>query len=74
MVGVDEFRLLWETGAGDAAFIALFDKGPMDFDASRAQSSSTRRNALPVEGRREDPAQGERAAVPMITSQLQPSG
>lgn len=35
MVGVDEFRLLWETGAGDAAFIALFDKGPLDFEASR---------------------------------------
>ncbi len=35
MVGVDEFRLLWETGAGDAPFIALFDKGPLDFEASR---------------------------------------
>ena len=35
MVGVDEFRLLWETGADDAAFIALFDKGPRDFEASR---------------------------------------
>ncbi len=35
MVGVDEFRLLWETGAGDEAFIALFDKGPRDFEASR---------------------------------------
>jgi len=35
MVGVDEFRLLWETGAGDAAFIALFDKGPLDFEPSR---------------------------------------
>lgn len=35
MVGVDEFRLLWETGADDAAFIGLFDKGPRDFEASR---------------------------------------
>ncbi|MBI2386347.1 MAG: DUF1343 domain-containing protein [Elusimicrobia bacterium] len=35
MVGVDEFRLLWETGAGDEAFIALFDKGPRDFEPSR---------------------------------------
>jgi uncharacterized protein YbbC (DUF1343 family) len=35
MVGVDEFRLLWETGAGDEAFIGLFDKGPRDFEASR---------------------------------------
>lgn len=35
MVGVDEFRLLWETGAGDEAFLALFDKGPRDFDSSR---------------------------------------
>ncbi|MEK7234322.1 MAG: DUF1343 domain-containing protein [Elusimicrobiota bacterium] len=35
MVGVDEFRLLWETGADDAAFISLFDKGPRDFEASR---------------------------------------
>jgi uncharacterized protein YbbC (DUF1343 family) len=35
MVGVDEFRLLWETGAGDAAFSGLFDKGPRDFESSR---------------------------------------
>jgi uncharacterized protein YbbC (DUF1343 family) len=35
MVGVDEFRLLWETGAGDEAFISLFDKGPRDFESSR---------------------------------------
>ena len=35
MVGVDEFRLLWETGAGDEAFIALFDKGPRDFESAR---------------------------------------
>jgi len=35
MVGVDEFRLLWETGAGDEAFIGLFDKGPRDFESSR---------------------------------------
>ena len=35
MVGVDEFRLLWETGAGDEAFSALFDKGPKDFEPSR---------------------------------------
>lgn len=35
MVGVDEFRLLWETGAGDEAFISLFDKGPRDFAAER---------------------------------------
>jgi len=35
MVGVDEFRLLWETGAGDDAFIGLFDKGPRDFESDR---------------------------------------
>lgn len=35
MVGVEEFRRLWETGAGEEAFIALFDKGPRDFEASR---------------------------------------
>ena len=35
MVGAAEFRLLWETGAGDEAFLALFDKGPRDFEASR---------------------------------------
>ena len=35
MVGVEEFRLLWETGADDGAFSALFDKGPRDFEASR---------------------------------------
>jgi len=36
MVGVDEFRHLWETGAGDEAFIGLFDKGPRDFEPSRS--------------------------------------
>ncbi|MDP3541644.1 MAG: DUF1343 domain-containing protein [Elusimicrobiota bacterium] len=35
MVGVDEFRLLWETGAGDEAFMSLFDKGPRDFESDR---------------------------------------
>lgn len=35
MVGVDEFRLLWETGAGDEAFLSLFDKGPRDFESDR---------------------------------------
>ncbi len=35
MVGTEEFRLMWETGAGDDAFIGLFDKGPRDFEASR---------------------------------------
>ncbi len=35
MVGVDEFRLMWETGADDAAFLGLFDKGPRDFEPSR---------------------------------------
>ena len=35
MVGVDEFRLLWETGAGADAFLSLFDKGPRDFDSKR---------------------------------------
>ncbi|PIR18860.1 MAG: hypothetical protein COV48_05180, partial [Elusimicrobia bacterium CG11_big_fil_rev_8_21_14_0_20_64_6] len=35
MVGVDEFRLLWETGAGDEAFLSLFDKGPRDFEPVR---------------------------------------
>ncbi len=35
MVGVDEFRLLWETGAGDAAFAALFDQGARDFKSAR---------------------------------------
>ena len=35
MVGVDKFRLLWETGAGNEAFLALFDKGPRDFEAAR---------------------------------------
>ncbi len=36
MVGVDEFRLMWETGASDAAFLGLFDQGPRDFEPSRA--------------------------------------
>lgn len=35
MVGVDEFRLMWDSGAGDEAFIGLFDKGPRDFETSR---------------------------------------
>ncbi|OGS37348.1 MAG: hypothetical protein A2506_13255 [Elusimicrobia bacterium RIFOXYD12_FULL_66_9] len=35
MVGVEEFRRLWESGAGDAAFLNLFDKGPRDFASSR---------------------------------------
>ncbi|MCR4295911.1 MAG: DUF1343 domain-containing protein [Elusimicrobia bacterium] len=35
MVGVDEFRMLWETGAPEADFITLFDKGPRDFESDR---------------------------------------
>lgn len=35
MVGVEEFRRLWESGAGDAAFLDLFDKGARDFETSR---------------------------------------
>jgi uncharacterized protein YbbC (DUF1343 family) len=35
MVGVDEFRLMWETGAGQEAFLSLFDKGPRDFEPRR---------------------------------------
>lgn len=35
MVGTDEFRRLWETGAGMDAFRALFDKGPAEFERSR---------------------------------------
>ena len=35
MVGVKEFRLLWETNAGNEAFMALFDKGPRDFESQR---------------------------------------
>jgi len=35
MVGVDEFRLMWETGAGHDAFLSLFDIGPRDFEAQR---------------------------------------
>lgn len=35
MVGVDEFRLLWEMGAGGEAFTALFDRGARDFEAAR---------------------------------------
>ena len=35
MVGVEEFRRLWESGAGDEAFLDLFDKGARDFEAER---------------------------------------
>ena len=35
MVGVEEFHLMWDTGADDAAFLGLFDKGPRDFEAAR---------------------------------------
>ncbi|MEK7383874.1 MAG: DUF1343 domain-containing protein [Elusimicrobiota bacterium] len=35
MVGVDEFRRLWESGAADAAFLNLFDKGARDFETDR---------------------------------------
>lgn len=35
MVGVDEFRHLWQTGAPEADFITLFDKGPRDFESTR---------------------------------------
>lgn len=35
LIGTREFRLLWETGADDAAFLSLFDKGPRDFAAAR---------------------------------------
>ncbi|OGS01230.1 MAG: hypothetical protein A2V88_02945 [Elusimicrobia bacterium RBG_16_66_12] len=35
MVGTDEFRRLWESGAGDEAFLGLFDKGPRDFEIAR---------------------------------------
>lgn len=35
MTGVEEFRRLWETGAGMEAFRALFDKGPADFEKTR---------------------------------------
>lgn len=37
MVGVDEFRRLWETGAGMEAFIALFEQGPRDFEKTRRE-------------------------------------
>jgi uncharacterized protein YbbC (DUF1343 family) len=37
MVGNDEFRRLWETGAGMDAFRALFDKGPQDFEKRRRE-------------------------------------
>lgn len=37
MVGTEEFRRLWETGAEDDAFLALFDKGPADFAAARTE-------------------------------------
>lgn len=37
MTGVEEFRRLWETGAGMDAFVALFDKGPADFEAVRRE-------------------------------------
>lgn len=36
MVGVEEFRRLWESGAGDPAFLNLFDKGARDFETARA--------------------------------------
>ena len=35
MTGSGEFRMLWETGAGPEAFLALFDKGPRDFEPAR---------------------------------------
>jgi uncharacterized protein YbbC (DUF1343 family) len=35
MVGVEEFRRLYETGAGMEAFVALFDKGPAEFEKTR---------------------------------------
>ena len=35
MVGVAEFRRLWDTGAAEDAFISLFDKGPRDFEPLR---------------------------------------
>ena len=37
MVGDDEFRRLWDTGAGMDAFVALFDKGPQDFEKVRRE-------------------------------------
>ncbi|MEK7388900.1 MAG: DUF1343 domain-containing protein [Elusimicrobiota bacterium] len=35
MVGVSDFRMLWETGASDESFLALFDQGPRDFENAR---------------------------------------
>jgi uncharacterized protein YbbC (DUF1343 family) len=35
MIGVSEFRRLWESGAGDESFLNLFDKGPRDFETDR---------------------------------------
>lgn len=35
MVGVEEFRRLWESGAGEESFTALFDRGPRDFEPVR---------------------------------------
>ena len=37
MTGVEEFRRLWDTGAGMDAFVALFDKGPQDFEKVRRE-------------------------------------
>lgn len=37
MTGVEEFRRLWETGAGMDAFVALFDQGPRDFEKVRRE-------------------------------------
>lgn len=37
MTGVEEFRRLWDTGAGMGDFTALFDKGPQDFEPVRRE-------------------------------------
>lgn len=37
MTGFEEFRRLWETGAGMDAFTAIFDKGPQDFEKIRRE-------------------------------------
>lgn len=37
MTGVEEFRRLWDTGAGMDAFIALFEQGPRDFEKTRRE-------------------------------------
>ncbi|MBI3288510.1 MAG: DUF1343 domain-containing protein, partial [Elusimicrobia bacterium] len=34
MVGTGDFRLLWETAAGDEAFLNYFDKGPREFESA----------------------------------------